>query len=164
MLYGEYRVISCGLTNEQASVSRLMYKCILIGFESSNTGHMTGFSLIIMGCVGEDAHLKQYEIIPPHIEIGDIFNCEFAWRMQSNGLVLCISGLRKQKENSFSGEWLRFPGLITCDGEALLKLYFPYPNHALSYLKTPKSGYLTWVQNPKPSFWRRIIPRFLSFS
>lgn len=144
MLYEEYLVTACGIKEGREWRD---YFCELV----SRNGHKINFSLIIQGCVGEKEYGAQYEAISPHIHVGDLLQCEFAWQWQYSFFQLCLSGflpLKVRRINSQdpeevvspqdhfnsnrgywtiavpSGQWIRFLGLITCGGDSCMRANF----------------------------------------
>lgn len=140
MLYGEYVVTDCGIREGNG---QKVYFCKLLGFND----HKINFSLIIKGCVGEKEYLAQYESVAPHIHVGNLLYCEFAWRWHSHYLNLCLSGILHAKARGIGagdtsamdyinrgrgywvtaetvGSWVHFPELINCGGDAFVHTNF----------------------------------------
>jgi hypothetical protein len=152
MLYEQYKVTDCW-EREIGPMKQRVYNCELIG----RRGHRIGFYIYI-----DDLELgfSQYKAIQPFIKIGDTLNCEFAWRMSGNNqLSLCISGIRIEKEKYYRGDWIRFPGLINCSGDAVLTTNC---HDAVSLLMNSKSGRLVWTLNTKPNLLKRLFQFFFT--
>lgn len=168
MLYEDYLVTDCGIMPADEKSNQEVYFCKMVGRDN----HKIGFSLIIKGCVGEAEYRTKYDAVAPNIKVGDLLHCEFAFQWHHSELQLCISGILKSKAVKLVsgipiaeisgadylnpnrgywtvamsvGDWMRFPGLISCDGEAFVHTDFDrtYPQFR-DYLDYGKSGALVW--------------------
>lgn len=166
MLYEDYMVTDCGIRDGN---NQKVYFCELVG----HNNHKINFSLIIQGCVGEKEYNAQYEAVAPHIHVGDLLHCEFAWQWHGFYLNLCLSGLLKARARRIGsydlgdgvfphdylnpnrgywvttetyGQWIRFPGLISCGGDSCVHTNFQgsdYPQYS-SYRMDSAKGELVW--------------------
>lgn len=190
MLYEDYMVTDCGIRDGN---NQKVYFCELVGHNS----HKISFSLIIKGCVGEKEYNARYEAVAPHIRVSDLLHCEFAWQWHGFYLNLCLAGLLKARARRVGssglgdrvspedylnpnrgywvttetyGEWIRFPGLISCGGDSCVHTNFQegaYPQYS-SYHTDSAKGKLVW--KPKPAsqgsvgrirkVMERLIPTF----
>ena len=165
MLYEDYLVTDCGMREGN---NQKVYFCELVG----HNDHKISFSLVIRGCVGEKEYNAQYEAVAPHIHVGDLLHCEFAYRWHSYNLNLCLSGFIQTKVHrvgSYSlgdtvppeeyfksnrgywvttevyGQWVRFPGLISFGGDSCIHTNFEgnYPQLSFYQMDSAK-GHLVW--------------------
>ena len=138
MLYEDYMVTACGI---KEGINQKVYFCEMVGIND----HKINFNLIIQGCVGEKEYTAKYNAVAPHIHVGDLFRCEFAWQWHNSYLNLCLSGLLPvtvhgvysdglgkeiatkdyfnpnrgyMATTRVTGEWISFPGLISCGGDS----------------------------------------------
>lgn len=142
MLYKEFVVVDVRTElhriSDIASQEHVIYDLV------SREGEKVSFSLIILGCVGQQHYREQYEAVRPYLLPQVRISCRIVYTYRGEYLSMGMSSFAVLGNKSWEiSEWFNTPGVIEFYGDTDILL--SCPNNGIKHVSQPRKSEMALV-------------------